>query len=58
MRNFKTGFDFFYNTKPMILSSKELVSIFHFPNIKYNKSTVIKWQEFKIAPAPSELPNE
>jgi hypothetical protein len=42
----------------MIMSPKELSSVFHFPNIKFNKSTAIKWQEFKIAPAPSELPSE
>ena len=42
----------------MILCSEEVASIFHFPNIKYNRSPVIKWQEFKIAPAPSNLPTE
>lgn len=60
MRNF--SFDdenFFWGEKKlMIFSPKELASVFHFPNIKFNKSTVIKWQEFKIAPAPSELPTE
>lgn len=43
---------------PMILCSEEVASIYHFPNIKYNKSPVIKWQEFKIAPAPSNTPME
>ena len=42
----------------MILCSEEVASIFHFPNVKYNQSPVIKWQEFKIAPAPSNLPKE
>ena len=42
----------------MILCSEEAASIFHFPNVKYNHSPVIKWQEFKIAPAPSNLPTE
>jgi hypothetical protein len=41
---------------PMILCSEEISSVFHFPNIKYNKSPVIKWQEYKIAPAPNNLP--
>jgi hypothetical protein len=41
-----------------ILVSEELSSIFHFPNIRYNKSVVIFWQDFKIAPAPSNLPKE
>ncbi|MBN2096644.1 type IV secretion system DNA-binding domain-containing protein [Candidatus Peregrinibacteria bacterium] len=43
---------------PMVLCSEEVSSVFHFPNIKYNRSPVIKWQEFKIAPAPSNLPAE
>ena len=42
----------------MILCSEEVASVFHFPNIKYNRSPVIKWQEFKIAPAPNNLPRE
>lgn len=44
--------------RKMILCSEEIASIFHFPNIKYNKSPVIKWQEFKIASAPNNLPQE
>jgi len=43
---------------PMILCSEEVSSVFHFPNIKYNRAPVIKWQEFKIAAAPSNLPAE
>ncbi|PIZ74071.1 hypothetical protein COY07_01155 [Candidatus Peregrinibacteria bacterium CG_4_10_14_0_2_um_filter_43_11] len=42
----------------MILGPEEISSVFHFPNIKYNQSPVIKWQEFKIAPAPSNMPKE
>jgi len=42
--------------RKMILCSDEIASIFHFPNIKYNKSPVIKWQQFKIAPGPHNLP--
>ena len=44
--------------KDMILSSEEAASVFHFPNIKFNRSPVIKWQEFKIAGAPKNLPPE
>jgi len=40
------------------MTPKEITSVIHYPNIKYNRSVVIKWQEFKIAPAPSNLPNE
>lgn len=44
--------------KKMILCAEEVASVFHFPNIKYNKAPVIKWQKFKIAPAPNNLPAE
>lgn len=44
--------------RKMILCSEEIASVFHFPNIKYNKAPVIKWQEFKIASAPNNLPQE
>ena len=44
--------------RKMILCSEEVASIFHFPNVKYNRAPVIKWQEFKIAPAPNNLPTE
>lgn len=44
--------------RKMILCSEELASIFHFPNVKYNRAPVIKWQEFKIAPGPNNLPTE
>lgn len=42
--------------RKMILCSEEAASIFHFPNIKYNKAPVIKWQQFKIAAGPNNLP--
>ncbi len=40
-----------------ILSSLELAGFFHFPNILYNKVTTIKWQNFKIVPAPKTVPD-
>ncbi len=59
LRDMKEGFlDFFFGSHRMILSSEEVASVFHFPNIKFNRSPVIAWQEFKIAPAPSNLPKE
>ncbi len=39
----------------MLLSTAELASFFHFPNIKYNKVQNIKWQNFKIAGAPKNI---
>ena len=59
LRNFSYRFykkSFF--SKKMILNTEELASIFHFPHIKYNKSEEIKWQNFKIVKAPSNLPKE
>jgi len=42
----------------MILNIEEIASIFHFPSAKYNKTPEIKWQNFKIAKAPTNLPTE
>lgn len=50
--------EIFNPAKEMIFSAEEATSIFHFPNIKFNRSPVIKWQEFKIAGAPKNLPPE
>lgn len=50
-------FPYFFQ-KPMIMTPKEISSIIHFPNVKYNRSVVIKWQEFKIAPAPANMSND
>ncbi len=41
-----------------ILSTDEMAALYHFPNAQYNKSQAIAWQEFKIAPAPHNLPEE
>ena len=41
-----------------IFSSEEMSSLFHFPNAQFNHSDAIKWQEFKIAPAPHNVPTE
>ena len=42
----------------MLLGSSELTGFFHLPNIKYNKVETIKWQNFKVAPAPKDIPEE
>ncbi len=42
----------------MLLGTTELTSLFHLPHTKYNKVEMIKWQNFKIAPAPKNLPAE
>lgn len=40
----------------MLVGTSELTSFFHFPNIKYNKVDMIKWQKFKVAPRPKNIP--
>lgn len=44
--------------RPMIFSSEELASLFHLPNVRYNRGPTIAWQNFKIAPAPANLPSD
>ncbi len=44
--------------KKMILNTEEIASIFHFPHIKYNTTPEIKWQNFKIVKAPTNIPKE
>lgn len=43
---------------PDILNLKEITSIYHFPHSRFNKNPRIKWQKFKISPAPDNLPKE
>jgi len=57
-RNFKKGFQQWVSHKKMILSCDELASIFHVPNIRFNRSPAIAWQNYKIAPAPPNIPQE
>lgn len=45
-------------SKKMIVGTTELASFFHVPNIKYNKVDTIKWQKFKVAPLPKNIPEE
>jgi len=40
----------------LLLGTAELASLFHLPHIKYNKVEMIKWQNFKVAPAPTSVP--
>lgn len=44
--------------KRMILNTEEIASLFHFPHIKYNQTPEIKWQNFKIVKAPTNIPKE
>ncbi len=42
----------------MLLGTGEITSLWHLPNIKYNKVETIKWQNFKVAPAPKNIPED
>lgn len=57
MRRFRRPLNLWLKPK-MILTSDELASIFHLPNIKYNRSPNLAWQNYKIAPPPDNLPEE
>lgn len=41
-----------------IVGTTELASFFHLPNIKYNKVDMIKWQNYKVAPSPKNIPQD
>ena len=49
---------FRFGEKASIMVPEELASFFHFPNSKYNYTPVIKWLEYKVLPAPIDLPTE
>lgn len=34
----------------------ELASLFHFPDNTYNRSPAISWMQYKVLPAPDNLP--
>ncbi len=44
--------------KSQILNVKELSGIYHFPHFRFNKNPRIKWQNYKIVPAPDSVPKE
>lgn len=48
----------FLGEKKSLLSEEELASIFHFPTSKYNHSPNIRWLDYKVLPAPPEVPTE
>ncbi len=57
-RNFRRGFTQWLRSQRMIFSPDELSSIFHIPNIRFNKYPSIAWQNYKIAPVPPNIPKE
>ncbi|MBI4975792.1 DUF87 domain-containing protein, partial [Candidatus Peregrinibacteria bacterium] len=55
-RNFWRGFNQWVTFHRMLFSAEELASIFHVPNIRFNKYPSIAWQNFKISPPPANIP--
>lgn len=49
---------FRFGERSSITVPEELASFFHFPNSKYNYTPIIKWLQYKVLPAPVELPTE
>ncbi|MBP7819282.1 type IV secretion system DNA-binding domain-containing protein [Candidatus Gracilibacteria bacterium] len=58
LRKFSLPFFKKHFLKKMILSTDELASLFHLPNIRYNQAPNIAWQNYKIAPPPKNIPTE
>ncbi|PID70752.1 hypothetical protein CSB37_01550 [bacterium DOLZORAL124_38_8] len=42
----------------LILNVEEIASLFHFPHIRLNKIPGVKWQNFKVAKSPQNIPKE
>jgi hypothetical protein len=47
-----------YFHKKNLLVEKELASIFHFPDSRYNKIPIIEWITYKVLPPPPDAPKE
>ncbi len=52
VNNFITKFGFRKN----IFWINELTSLFHFPDATYNRSPIISWMQYKVLPAPENIP--
>ncbi len=52
VNNFITRFGF----KKNVFGINELTSLFHFPDATYNRSPIISWMQYKVLPAPENLP--
>lgn len=47
-----------FGEKKSIMVPEELASMFHLPSSRYNQSPNIKWLQYKVLPAPVDLPSE
>lgn len=57
-RNPRRTFREWLQAPQMLLGTTELASFFHLPHIKYNRVETIKWQNFKVAAAPKNIPED
>ena len=44
--------------KRCLMTERELATIYHFPDSRYNKIPIIKWISYKILPPPPTMPKE
>jgi TraM recognition site of TraD and TraG len=62
LRSFFSSMDvrntFIHHSDKQILNIKELSSLIHFPNSKFNRNPRLRRQNFKIVPAPDNIPTE
>jgi hypothetical protein len=54
-RPFFTFRHFLFLIRAQVINIKEASSIFHLPHKRFNQNPRIKWQNFKIVPAPDNL---
>ncbi len=47
-----------YYSPDCILTERELSSLFHFPDSRYNKIPIIQWISYKVLPPPPNAPSE
>ncbi|MDP2625145.1 MAG: type IV secretion system DNA-binding domain-containing protein, partial [Candidatus Peregrinibacteria bacterium] len=47
-----------YGEKTSLLVTRELATIFHFPNGRYNFTPMIQWLSYKLLPAPQDISDE
>lgn len=47
---------FIFGEKKSVMVPEELASLFHMPSSRYNMAPNIKWLQYKVLPAPVDLP--
>jgi hypothetical protein len=48
----------FFGEKKSLLTADELASLYHYPSSRFNYTPVIKWQSYKVLPAPVNTPTQ